>query len=53
VPGDRPAGWALPRYIVDHVKPFACGGADAPSKIRWQTVAAAKEKDRVERKGYL
>jgi hypothetical protein len=42
-----------PGYIVDHVKPLACGGADAPSNMQWQTVAEAKEKDRIERKGCL
>ena len=38
-------------YIVDHVKPLACGGADAPNNMQWQTVAAAKAKDKVERVG--
>jgi len=40
-----------PGYVIDHVKPLACGGADAPSNMQWQTSAAAKAKDRVERKG--
>jgi len=40
-----------PGYVVDHVRPLACGGADAPSNMQWQTTAAAKAKDRVERKG--
>ena len=38
-------------YVVDHIVPLACGGADAPSNMQWQTVAAAKAKDRVERNG--
>jgi hypothetical protein len=38
-------------FVVDHVIPIACGGADAPSNMQWQTVAAAKEKDRWERRG--
>ena len=38
-------------YVVDHVVPLACGGADAPSNMQWQSVAAAKAKDRVERRG--
>jgi hypothetical protein len=38
-------------YVIDHIKPLACGGADAPSNMRWQTVAAAKAKDRYERVG--
>ena len=38
-------------YVVDHIKPLACGGSDAPSNMQWQTAAAAKAKDRVERRG--
>ena len=41
---------ACPGYIIDHVKPLACGGADAPSNMQWQTVAEGKAKDAVERK---
>ena len=40
-----------PGYVIDHIKPLACGGADVPSNMQWQTVAAAKAKDRVERIG--
>jgi len=40
-----------PGYIIDHVVPLACGGADSPSNMQWQTVADAKAKDKVERKG--
>lgn len=40
-----------PGYVVDHVVPLACGGADAPSNMQWQTVADAKAKDKVERRG--
>jgi len=40
-----------PGYVVDHIVPLACGGADAPSNMQWQTMADAKAKDRVERKG--
>jgi len=45
----HPHGWA--GHVVDHVKPLACGGADAPSNMQWQTVEAGKAKDRVERQG--
>lgn len=38
-------------YVIDHVVPLACGGADAPSNMQWQTTAQAKAKDRVERRG--
>lgn len=40
-----------PGYVVDHIKPLACGGADVPSNMQWQTVEAAKAKDRTERAG--
>ena len=36
-------------YVVDHIKPLSCGGADEPSNMQWQTVAEAKVKDRTER----
>lgn len=39
-----------PGYVIDHVVPLACGGADAPSNMQWQPVAAAKAKDKWERK---
>src|SRR5579863_2748479 len=38
-----------PGYVVDHRKPLACGGADAPFNMQWQTVEAAKIKDKTER----
>lgn len=40
-----------PGYVIDHVVPLACGGADLPSNMQWQTNADAKAKDTVERKG--
>ncbi len=40
-----------PGYIIDHKTALACGGADSPSNMQWQSVAAAKEKDRWERVG--
>jgi hypothetical protein len=40
-----------PGYIIDHVVPLACGGADAPSNMQWQTMAEAKAKDKIERVG--
>jgi hypothetical protein len=36
-------------YVVDHIQPLACGGADDPSNMQWQTIEAAKAKDKVER----
>ena len=41
---------ACPGYVIDHVVPLACGGADAPSNMQWQTIAEGKAKDKVERK---
>jgi hypothetical protein len=38
-----------PGYVVDHITPLACGGADRPSNMQWQTVADAKAKDKTER----
>jgi hypothetical protein len=43
----HPHGW--PGHVVDHIVPLACGGADAPSNMQWQTVEEAK--DGVERNG--
>lgn len=40
---------ACPGYVVDHIKPLCAGGADHHSNMQWQTVDAAKAKDRLER----
>ena len=37
-----------PGYVIDHVKPLECGGADSPSNMQWQTVAEGKAKDKTE-----
>jgi hypothetical protein len=42
---------SCPGYVIDHVKPLACGGADAPSNMQWQTYAESKRKDGRERDG--
>jgi hypothetical protein len=39
----HPQGW--PGHVVDHLKPLAGGGADAPGDMQWQTTAEAKDKD--------
>ncbi len=36
-------------YIIDHIKPLACGGLDTPKNMQWQTVEDAKMKDLWER----
>lgn len=38
-------------YVIDHIVPLACGGADDPRNMQWQTIEEAKGKDRTERKG--
>lgn len=50
---ERETGYSHGRqgYIVDHVDPLACGGADAPSNMQWQTVPEGKAKDKTERIG--
>ena len=36
-------------YIIDHIKPLACGGADSPESMQWQTEEESKAKDKWER----
>lgn len=36
-------------YIIDHIRPLACGGADSPENMQWQTEEDSKAKDRWER----
>ena len=38
-------------FTVDHRKALACGGADAPSNMQWQTKSDALAKDKWERIG--
>lgn len=35
---------SCPNYIIDHIKPLACGGLDDASNMQWQTKAEAKDK---------
>lgn len=37
-----------PGYVIDHIKALACGGADEPINMQWQTREEAKAKDRWE-----
>ena len=48
-PSTGRASGRCPGYVVDHVRPLECGGADAPSNMQWQTAAEAKAKDKTER----
>lgn len=47
-PGNGAPTGPCPGYVIDHVVPLACGGADAPSNMQWQTQAEAKAKDKWE-----
>lgn len=38
-----------PGYVIDHITPLSCAGADEPWNMQYQTTTAAKEKDRWER----
>ena len=37
-----------PGYVIDHIQALKHGGADAPGNMQWQTIEAAKAKDRWE-----
>ncbi len=39
---------ACPGYVVDHIVALKRGGPDTPSNMQWQTVEAAKAKDKWE-----
>lgn len=50
-PGGPHQGWtrgACPGYVRDHIVPLCRNGADTVANMQWQTVAAAKAKDRWE-----
>lgn len=36
-------------FIIDHIIPLACGGADSPENMQWQTEEESKAKDKWER----
>lgn len=39
---------ACPGYVRDHIKALCAGGRDTVSNMQWQTIMAAKLKDRTE-----
>jgi hypothetical protein len=50
-PANGHTSGSCPGYVIDHIKALACGGADDPSNMQWQTIAEGKAKDKVERNG--
>ena len=38
-----------PGYVVEYRVPLACGGADAPYNMQWQTIADGKAQNKRER----
>lgn len=47
-PATSKTSGACAGYVVDHVNPLECGGADSPTNMQWQTVVEAKAKDKTE-----
>src|SRR5579864_1674331 len=35
-PANGRSSGSCPGYVIDHVRPLECGGADAPSNMQWQ-----------------
>ena len=50
-PANGKGSGACPGYVIDHIKALACGGADSPENMQWQTAAEGKAKDAWERDG--
>lgn len=50
-PANGKRAGSCPGYVIDHITALACGGADSPENMQWQTVAEGKEKDGWERDG--
>jgi hypothetical protein len=36
-PSNGRASGSCPGYVIDHINPLECGGADAPFNMQWQT----------------
>ena len=47
-PATGKSGGKCQGFVIDHVNPLKRGGADAPFNMQWQSVEAAKAKDRIE-----
>jgi 5-methylcytosine-specific restriction endonuclease McrA len=48
-PSNGRSSGSCPGYVIDHINPLECGGADAPFNMQWQTIADGKAKDKTER----
>jgi 5-methylcytosine-specific restriction endonuclease McrA len=48
-PSNGRSSGSCPGYVIDHIHPLECGGADAPFNMQWQTIADGKAKDKTER----
>jgi hypothetical protein len=49
-PGTGETGKRCVGFVVDHIVPLACCGADRVANLQWQTIADGKAKDKVERR---
>jgi hypothetical protein len=47
-PATGKSSGSCPGYVIDHVEPLKRGGADTPGNMQWQSLGAAKRKDRTE-----
>ena len=45
-PATRARSGACGGYVIDHIMPLACGGADTPGNMQGQTIAEAKATDK-------
>ena len=50
-PANAKSRGRCPGYVIDHVIPLDCAGADDPTNMQWQTIAEGKAKDKWERNG--
>jgi hypothetical protein len=48
-PATGKSSGSCPGYVIDHINPLECGGADEPFNMQWQTIAEGKAKDKTER----
>jgi hypothetical protein len=47
-PSTKRRSGPCPGYVIDHIQALKHGGSDTPSNMQWQTIEAAKAKDRIE-----